>query len=291
VQNRASDPDDSSVADPELAVIVISHGPRASLHRAVASILNQKPTVELVVVHTGPGDPRSVGVPPDVRVVREASSSFAGRARNIGVAATQAPYVAFLADDCEAAPGWVEGRLAAHRAGAAAVASALLPHRMDRAVALASHISLYVRRLPGADPSLALRYGVSYARSLLERHGRFREDVPSGEDTEYNVRLIDDEAPVWAPQVVTHHYAEERLCRFLADQYARGARMVRAWTDLHPGARNPVAVDALRRAPITLTRARRWLPVEGRASLLGAAPLVLIGAVAYAWGARRGART
>jgi len=42
---------------------------------------------------------------------------FAAGARNRGIAATTAPVVAFLASDCRACPGWLEARLARHRAG------------------------------------------------------------------------------------------------------------------------------------------------------------------------------
>jgi hypothetical protein len=43
------------------------------------------------------------------------SSTRRGSARNIGIKATRAPYVAFLASDCRATQGWARKRLAAHR--------------------------------------------------------------------------------------------------------------------------------------------------------------------------------
>lgn len=50
-----------------------------------------------------------------------------GAVRNLGIAATSAPYVSFLAADCRAERGWAAGRLAAHRAGAPAVSGIMSP--------------------------------------------------------------------------------------------------------------------------------------------------------------------
>lgn len=275
---------------PELAVVVLSQGPRPTLPRAVASLTAQDVPVELVVVHSGPGEPTEVGLPRGVRVIRHPEPLFAGGARNVGVEATTAPYVAFLADDCEALPGWAGERVAAHRAGADAVASALVSHRPRRPIALGAHVALFVNRLPGADASSALRYGVSYTRELLERVGPFRADLRSGEDSEFNARAGGPAAIEWRPAVQTAHHGPERLRPFLADQTARGARMAAAWRDLHGDGPNPVAADALARIRPTIGRAWRTLPRADRVVVLAALPVIVLGGIAYARGARKGTR-
>lgn len=130
------------------------------------------------------------------------------------ITATQAPVVAFLADDCLAEPGWLRERLKAHDAGPRAVASALLCHKPNNPCALAAHLSLYVRRMPRAAPDVALTYGVSYARDLFDVHGLFREDMESGEDTEFNKRLGSTGKPMWCPTVRTIHIGADTLSSY-----------------------------------------------------------------------------
>jgi GT2 family glycosyltransferase len=214
----------------ELAVIVISYGPRATLVDAVSSVLEQGVVQEVVVVHSGPGDPRPAlaAADLDVDVIMSEAPLLAGGARNLGVARTTAPIVAFLADDCTAAPGWSQARLDRHRDGAEAVASALVSHRPDHPTSLAIHLSRHIRRMPLIPADRALRFGASYRRSLLDRHGRFREDMPSGEDAEYNDRVRATVPILWAPEVITAHRGLERLLPALADQYRRGRLRARS---------------------------------------------------------------
>jgi glycosyltransferase involved in cell wall biosynthesis len=270
-----------------IAVVVLSLGPRPTLIDAVRSLCDQDEKAEIVIVHTGPGDAaallRSAGL--DVRVVSSPRPMYPGGVRNVGVAATRAPIVAFLADDCEARPGWVRLRREAHEAGHDAVASALVSHRPYRPIALAAHVSLFVNRLPGAKPRFAQRYGVSYRRVLLERVGPFREDLRAGEDSDLNDRIGAPEAIHWDPRIQTAHHGTERLCQFLADQAQRGRRMVDTRLALQDGMANRVVVDAIVRTGRTLRRSvgaveSRQVPV-----LALAAPLVVMGGVAYACGA------
>ncbi|MDQ3936800.1 MAG: glycosyltransferase family 2 protein, partial [Actinomycetota bacterium] len=94
----------------ELAVVVLSHGNDDTILAAVDSVLAQDEPVELVVSHSGPG--RVQDLLPGVRVVASSQRRLPGAARNAGVAATSAPFVAFLSGDARARPGWVSGRLA-----------------------------------------------------------------------------------------------------------------------------------------------------------------------------------
>jgi len=280
-----------STTDPPcaIAVVVLSMGPRPTLVGAVRSLVAQDERAEVVVVHSGPGDPsellRAAGL--DVTLVLSERPLLPGGARNAGIAASSAPIVAFLADDCEALPGWVRLRREDHEAGRDAVASALVSHRPNRPIALAAHLSLFVNRLPKAQPRFAQRYGVSYRRSLLDRVGPFRDDLRAGEDTDVNSRVGDEAAIYWDPRIQTAHHGSERLGQFLSDQAQRGRRMVETRIALRDGLANRVVGDAIVRTGRTLRRSvgaveRRQLPI-----LALAAPLVAIGGVAYAYGAAR----
>lgn len=275
---------------PALAVVVLSHGPRATLCEAVRSLLRQDAEAEIVVVHSGAGDVRrqlhSAGL--DVRVVQCAERLLPGAARNLGIAETRAPFIAFLADDCIAEQGWVRHRVQAHLAGASAVASALVCHQPANPIALAAHVSLYFRRMPRAVPGLALKYGVSYARQLFERHGRFRADFESGEDTEFNKRLVGADAPIWAPEVLTAHRGPDTLGGFFRGQFRRGRRMAKAWRALGITDSMTVARDALARTRPIVRETWRVVEPRHRGAALLCIPLIVLGNLVYAWGAWSG---
>lgn len=275
---------------PALAVVVLSHGPRATLCDAVRSLLRQDAEAEIVVVHSGAGDVRRqlrfAGL--DVRVVQSDERLLPGAARNLGIAETRAPFIAFLADDCIAEQSWVRNRLQAHLAGAASVASALVCHQPTNPIALAAHLSLYFRRMPRAAPSLALKYGVSYARNVFERHGGFCADLESGEDTEFNQRLVGADAPIWTPEVLTVHRGADTLGSFFKGQFLRGRRMAKAWRAL--GVLDPVMVarDALKRTDPIVRETWRLVEPRHRGAALLCIPLIVLGNLVYAWGALRG---
>jgi glycosyltransferase involved in cell wall biosynthesis len=273
-----------------IAVVVMAYGIRPTLAAAVASVVSQQPAAEIVVVHSGDGDAREplarAGL--DVRLIRSETRLFPGAARNFGIAATRAPIVAFLADDCIAQPGWIQARLTAHQGGAASVASALLCHRPGNLVALAAHLSLYTRRLPGAAPDLALRYGASYMRTLFDRYGLFREDMEGGEDTEFHMRLQEAEQPVWRPEVQTVHTGAETVGEFLKTQTQRGRRMVQSLNAIGGQKNTAVAKNAIARTRRIVVEALRFMPADQRWRVHLATPLIALGNLAYARGALSG---
>ncbi|RAZ91865.1 hypothetical protein DPM33_05150 [Mesorhizobium hawassense] len=227
---------------PELAVVVIGFRAPAELVAAVRSVLDQDIPLEIVVVNSGGGNAKALladgGI--DVKVIDVEDRLFAGAARNRGIAATQAPFVAFLANDCLACPQWAEVRVLRHRGGAAAVASAIVNSHPRNLVACAAHLVTSMRRLPGLSAEKALRYGVSFDRTLFDRYGPFDERMTSGEDTEFMARLPEALKPVWEPRVLTVHRNETSLSGLLADQYRRGRRYgayltsIEAGKPLHP---------------------------------------------------------
>lgn len=193
---------------------------------SVRSLIGQGMPLEILVVNSGGGDAKSLlgdaGI--DVPVIEIARRVFVGAARNVGIASTEAPFVAFLADDCLACPGWAEARLRWHLAGAATVSSAIANSHPRNPVACAAYLALFPRRLPGLPAELALRYGVSFDRRLFEEYGLFDESMRVAEDTEFLERLPPALEPVWEPEVKTIHRNETRFRGLLVDQYRRGYR-------------------------------------------------------------------
>jgi glycosyltransferase involved in cell wall biosynthesis len=217
-----------------MAVVVLSLGDSAGAADAVRSLLAQEPRPEIVVVNTGGTGiaSRLAAAGLSVPAIERAEPLFVGAARNIGINATRAPIVAFLAADCRAEPGWVAARLAAHRAGAPAVASALTNSHPKSAVAWAAHLASFSARLPGLRPIDGIAYGASYRRELFAAHGLFREDLRTGEDTEFNGRLRAADKPLWSSDVRTAHLTPTRLGEALHLQHRRGRLWAEAQTAL-----------------------------------------------------------
>lgn len=271
--------------DPPLAVVVLSVGCPPTLAAAVSSLLAQDPRPEVCVVNSGGGDARAAVAPLGVRVVDVDEVLLPGAARNLGVRHTRAPIVAFLAADCLAEPGWVAARLAAHRTGAQAVASALVNAFPRSAIARTGHAQAFGRRLPGVPPHRAARYGVSYDRALLERVGPFRDDLRTGEDTELHWRL--DVPIVWAPSVRTLHRNPTSARELWRDQYRRGGLAAQAHAVLEEAGRLRTAAAQARGVPADLVVVWQATPRDERGDLIRAAPWFALGLVARFLGVLR----
>lgn len=272
----------------EMACVVLSLNNQSTLVDAVRSLLAQDSPVEIVVVNSGGGQSettlKDAGI--SVTVIDHPVRLFAGGARNLGIAASSAPYVAFLAADCTAEPSWVSNRLRRHRAGALAVSSAITNPSRNNSYAWASYILGYARRMPWTLPDVSLRYGVSYARALLERMGPFRGDLPTGEDTDFNGRLNDLVPIQWAPEVRTAHRHPTALSRLLRDQFARGGQRVLAHQNLRG---KPHRLGTVVNAMIDMLRCTRWAwsgaGAEDKGQILRALPWLIPGAGSYILGA------
>jgi len=278
---------------PLLACVVLALGDPPELPVAVDSLLAQEEPVEVVVVRSAAGACSSLaaaGV--TVPLVERPERLLPGAARNLGIASTRAPFVAFLASDCWAEPGWAAARVRAHRAGAAAVASAVTnPYRRSLA-AWASYVALFARRMPGVPPADALLYGASYDRALFDRCGTFREDLRGGEDTEFHERLAAAGVELaWEPAVRTAHRHPRSVKALLGDQYRRGARSAASWARLSGPRPGQVAINALRRVPAGVVMAWRSAEAGERPWIAAASLLLPAAALAYAAGALAAARS
>ena len=283
----------SDLVTPELACAVLSYRDEPFLVDAVRSVIDQGVPVEVVVVNSGGGAPaeRLAAAGLRIPVYSFQERLYPGAARNVGIDATHARFVAFLAADCVAAPGWVAGRLREHGAGAAAVASALTNAYPESTAAWASLLLLHNRRLALDRPSQRLLYSLSYDRSLFHRFGRFREDLRAGEDTEFNARLHSEVRVVLAPDAHTAHRYPTDARAMLRDAYRRGRLHARMQGAIE--GRGPRSVKVATRGPRNVIRSlviarRTSAPERGR--LLRAWPLVLAGGVVYALGALSASR-
>lgn len=271
----------------DIAVVVISLRASTELANAVLSLVSQDVAPELLVVNSGGGDAQSLLQKHNltVPVVSFDEVLFAGAARNVGIAATGAPVVAFLASDCLAGLGWTGARLARHRAGSPAVASALVNSNPDNLYACAAHVSNFARRLPGLPRKEALCYGASYARSLFDQYGWFREDLRTGEDTEFHARLAPADKPVWAPEVRTAHQNPTSFTALITDQFQRGRRAAGAYDMIGGPSLRTMIVNVYRSRLVHTGRIARCSSMADNPLLLTAArALSPITATAYVCG-------
>lgn len=275
-------------ASPQLAVVVMSYRNEATIEAAVRSILEQDTPAELVVSHSGGGPTAALLAErfPQVRVVDSKERLFPGGTRNAGVEATSAPFVAFLAADCVALPGWVRGRLAHHGADAQAVASALVPLTRD-AASLGANLMQHSNRLPGYQPAPALRFGVSYARDALTRFGPFPPGEGHPEDVAVNERILDAGLEIaWAPEVLTAHTYLTSIRAMVRDQHRRGR--------IHGALHGPLpwrmllAARVPAEAVVALRRARSGPDPLPRGELPRAIGALLLAALATGSGKVRG---
>jgi glycosyltransferase involved in cell wall biosynthesis len=273
----------------ELACVILSFRNEPYLAAAVRSILTQDgPPIEVVVVDSGGQDPthtlRRAGI--DVPVIHRNERLYVGGVRNLGIEATHAPYIAFLAADCVAMPGWAANRLRAHRAGAPAVASAIVNAYPQSYCAWASYILRYATRMPGTPIDKAMLFSVSYARALFERFGRFRSDLRIGEDTEFHNRFAGTVRIEWTPGVRTAHRHPTNIYWLLCDEYVRGGRMARFCAQID-GRASAVrfALGTVRDARESLSGAWQWCDASWRPHIRRAYPLAVPAAAAYTLGA------
>lgn len=272
----------------ELACAVLSYLDEPFLVDAVRSVLDQSTGVEVVVVNSGGGDPAGrlaaagLGVP--VHSVPE--RLYPGAVRNVGIDQTRAPYLAFLAADCLAAPGWAAARLREHRAGAAAVASPLTNVYPESSTAWAALLLLHNRRLAVTSPGQRLLYSLSYSRQLFDRFGRFREDLRAGEDTEFNARFREQVPTVFAADAVTGHRYPTEPGTMLRDAFRRGRLQAQMQGAIER--RGPRNVRVAVQGPLNVLRSliiAGRTPLPQRGTLLRALPLVVAGSIAYTTGA------
>lgn len=271
----------------------------ATIVDSIRSVLEQQADAPFEVVVITSGGDRSGEVVrrlfPSLPLVESPRRLLPGAARNEGVRVSKGEYVAFLAADCLAEPGWASARIRAHRASHRATAGAVTNARPDRPWAWASLYLNYRERLSTRparvvawpDPTA---HSLSIERSLLDELGGFDETLPIGEDTLVARRLAEQGVPVWfEPQAVLAHIGPTSTAQFLQDQYRRGARFARENAVAPPGGRSRCRLLAFE--TVRFTRAVRssmragWRHDRRRALL--AFPWMVAGALALRLGRLR----
>jgi glycosyltransferase involved in cell wall biosynthesis len=186
-----------------IAAILCTRDRPALLEEALAALGHAlEPDDERIVVDSASRDGASIASVARAAgfdVVRAERPGLA-RARNVGIGATTAPFVAFTDDDCRAEPGWSRGIAAALRAdgGLGFVTGAVLADR-DARLPIAVSGDLTPRRFAAGDDPTACGHGANMAfrRTALDVIGGFDEHLGAGaplragEDSDVFLRLLD----------------------------------------------------------------------------------------------------
>jgi glycosyltransferase involved in cell wall biosynthesis len=246
-----------------VTVIIPTCDRPAMLARALASVRVQElAPAEVIVVDDG--DPRHCaavaqavldsGVS-NARAVTNARSKGASAARNTGARRARASLLAFLDDDDEWLPAYLDAAVRTLRSARAdVVCTDLLYHYEDgteRAGKSAPDgliVDAFLTRNPGLIGSnLLLR------RTLFRALGGFDESLPTSEDIDFGIRLSLAATVRYAPlrqRLVRHHqHGSARLCTRRGDAMRIG---VRRFFELH-GARMSEAQRAHFRRSVRAT--------------------------------------
>jgi glycosyltransferase involved in cell wall biosynthesis len=181
-------------ASPSISVILNTYNRDALLPRAVGSVLAQThDDFELVIADDGSSD-RTRGVvagfdDPRVRYVRQDNAGLSA-ARNLGVASSGGRYVAFLDDDDEVLPGWLEalhGKLSAAGCGVACCGA----EAVDASHAVTARYSPRDLGAPFAH-CVGLFYSGSFAlrRDVFDAIGGYAIELDCHHQTELALRLV-----------------------------------------------------------------------------------------------------
>jgi GT2 family glycosyltransferase len=265
-----------------LTVIVISVAADPLLVKAIESLLRQDMPCEIIVVNSKGGNAGTLlsGYASRIKIIETESRLYAGGARNRGIEAAKTLYVAFLACDCQAAPGWVRERMRLHLGGHPAVASAMLHDRPWHIVAWADQLMLFASRLPHLPKNRVILYGVSFSREIFAKYGLFNENLRSGEDSEFLKRLSAADRPVWAPRVITLHHNNTSLSKFLSEHRERGRRSGIEMRRIYGSKPRDLISYYLRFSWLAIGLATVGLRGPGRILAILSIPIVALGCIA-----------
>lgn len=199
-----------------------------ALCAAVASVRNQtKPAAELILVidHNPALLTRATSslAGPGVKIIKNRRKRGLSGARNTGIAASQGDIIAFLDDDAEAEPDWLEQLQASYTDDQIfGVGGKIIPDWQGVLPRWFPEEFYWVvgctyRGMPGESSPVRNLIGanMSFRREVFETVGVFREDVgrvgtrPLGcEETELCIRVYQtwaDKFLLYNPQALVHH--------------------------------------------------------------------------------------
>ncbi|TQS42623.1 mycofactocin biosynthesis glycosyltransferase MftF [Cryptosporangium phraense] len=266
----------------DVTVVVPTYARPAELARCLEAVRRTAPGAPVVVVDDGsPADAGIAGVAGrfDARLVRHPVNRGPSAARNTGLAAVETPFAALVDSDVVVPDGWLHA-LRPYFADekVAAVAPRVTSHGDGAGTGWlgeyeAAHSPLDMGPSPGLVRPAAIVPYVPTAtllvrmRAVHEIGGRFDEELPIGEDVDFEWRLVDAGWNVhYVPSVTIGHEHRTRLRPFVARRrlYARSIGLLER---RHPGALPAARVSPALAATVVLLAARRPVAATAAAAI------------------------
>lgn len=218
------------------SVVVLSYNSQKTIRACLDSLAAQDTAVPFEVIVVDSSRDATCGIVANeyawVRLVRLPRRALPGETRNTGVQHARGKIIVFLASDCIADPHWLQTRVELHDAGFAAVGGVITNANPGNPIGWANYLMEYVFCLPNRPREVIsgkVIHNLSYRRELFARYGWFPADLPLGEDTVFNRRLmLHDEAVVFDPKVRTGHINPSSIVHLLAHHYQHGKYFMRA---------------------------------------------------------------
>lgn len=213
------------------AVVVASFRPGPLIQCCLHSLLAQEgvPTPEIIVVDSSGDDTAAQlrALFPRITVIELQCQTPQAAARNIGVACSQAQFIAFTDQDCIVPPDWLLQFMTWHSRGHYdAVGGAVGNGTPESAVGTASYLIEFNEFLPTGTPGFAEMIphcNICFRREVFTTVGPFLEVPPGAEDLLYNFlvcqrggRLLCD------PNIVVTHINRTDFSSFLQHQWVLG---------------------------------------------------------------------
>lgn len=213
------------------AVVVASFRPGALIDRCLTALLAQQgiADVEVIVVDSS-ADGTAEQLQrdfPTVTVIALEQQTHQSIARNIGIAHTQARFIALTDQDCIVPPDWLARLLAWHQEGEyAAVGGAIGNGTPRSAVGTASYLIEFNEFMPAGRPrvvDMIPHCNVCFRREVFTTTGQFAAVPPGAEDQVFNFMLCRQGGRMlFDPTIVVDHINRTAFSAFLRHQRLLG---------------------------------------------------------------------
>ena len=282
---------------PQVAVIMTSYNARATVARALASLQNQRTDTpfETLLIDSGTDDTADLVARdfPWVRLLRFEQRKYCGTGRNIGIAASSAPVIAFFDCDCEAAPDFIDRVLAAHRARpTASIGGSVDNANPESAAGWAywfTEFAGWAPGLPAGDIDDVPGCSMSIKRAGYERFGPFLEGSYCSDSAFHWEMARAGQRPYFEPAIRVAHINPTDYGHTVAHAVSHGAQFGRVrrreagpgswrlWAWRLGGPVIPLLLAAR-------TAGRVWASGQKRGRFVRSLPRVFLVQSAWAWG-------
>lgn len=218
------------------AAIIIPSLNSPIIDKVLAAIVEQAQIakVEQIVV-VGRDEPGLITPTDQIQLIDTGQPIRASKARNLGIAATQAEIVIFLDSDCLPQPGWLAQHIAAHEAGHSVVGGGVVAagHNYWHFV---YNLTLFhgVLSIAEAGPRAYLpTLNLSVGRRVIEQVGGMDEAIDRVEDIDWTTRMrrAGIQPYFWPEAAVYHQHNRDKMKLVWQDCAHSGYHM--RWLRLH----------------------------------------------------------